>query len=122
MHGPCSIIAAIGDRMEEDAAIPGRFLTALGQSDIPLVATAQGCSNRNFSVVVSAEDSVRALRAVHAAFLSTQVLSVGLVGVGFEGAELLDILRRQAPHLVAKHDIAVRVAGPRLRCVRRHQQ
>ena len=58
--------------MGENPIVPGRFMTALGNSGIRVIATAQGCDERNISAVVAKADATRALRSVHSAFLSHQ--------------------------------------------------
>ena len=65
MRAPCA-------GMGENPIVPGRFMTALGNSGIRVIATAQGCDERNISAVVAKADATRALRSVHSAFLSHQ--------------------------------------------------
>ena len=84
----CSIITAVGDSMHRDPAIPGRFMSALGEAGIRQLTMAQNLGARNISTVVKAADSERALRTVHSAFLSHQVVSVGIIGLSYVGAKL----------------------------------
>jgi aspartokinase/homoserine dehydrogenase 1 len=49
---PCSIIAAVGDGMNNVAGVSGRFFSALGAAKINVLAISQGCSERNISAVV----------------------------------------------------------------------
>jgi aspartokinase/homoserine dehydrogenase 1 len=77
----CCIVAAVGDGMSSTKNVAGTFFSALGKAGINVVAIAQGCSERNISCVVRSQDSARALRTVHAAFLlSRQTLGVGVIG------------------------------------------
>lgn len=107
---PCSIIAAVGDSMSSTMGCSGRFFSALGDAKVNVLAIAQGCSERNISAVVSSEDSVRALRAVHAAFrLSHTTLRIGIVGMNEIGESLLRLLSRQREKLRQDFDLDLQV-------------
>ena len=107
---PCSIIAAVGDGMSHTTGVSGRFFSALGDAKVNIVAIAQGSSERNISVVVRSEDSVRALRAVHAAFrLSHTTVRVGIIGMNALGEALIRLLDSQRGKLRSKFDIDLQV-------------
>eukprot|EP00635_Sarcinochrysidales_sp_CCMP3193_P013381 CAMPEP_0118905778 /NCGR_PEP_ID=MMETSP1166-20130328/9618_1 /TAXON_ID=1104430 /ORGANISM="Chrysoreinhardia sp, Strain CCMP3193" /LENGTH=1220 /DNA_ID=CAMNT_0006845049 /DNA_START=103 /DNA_END=3765 /DNA_ORIENTATION=- len=106
---PCSIIAAVAQSLSNDA--PGRFYDALGRCGIPLVAAAQGCDERNLSAVVHQADARRALRAVHSAFLSHNVVAVALVGAGFVGGHLLDAIAEAERMLLARFNVKIRICA-----------
>jgi len=73
-------------------------------------AIAQGSSERNISVVVDAADMQRALRAAHSGlYLSSQTLSIGLVGAGSVGTEVLRQLSSQLARLKENFDVDLRV-------------
>ena len=85
-----SIIAVVGDNMQGTPGVAARFFGTLGGAGINVRAIAQGSSERNISAVVDSDDATRALRAVHSGFyLSAKTLSIGLLGPGNVGAELL---------------------------------
>jgi aspartokinase/homoserine dehydrogenase 1 len=106
--GGCTVVAAVGDQMAATPGVAGTFMGSLGKAGINILAVAQGSSERNISVVVEEKEAARALRAVHAGFfLSEQTLSLGLVGPGLIGKELLSQLAQQADQL--KNDFAVDV-------------
>lgn len=108
----CSVIAVVGDRMSGRPGVAGRFLNTLGQSGINVIAIAQGSSERNISVVVPSADAQRAIRAVHSGFyLSAKTLSIGLIGAGTVGGELLEQIRAQAPRLLKEFNVDLRVRG-----------
>lgn len=89
-----------------------KFFGALGKAGINIRAIAQGSSERNISVVIDAQDSTRALRAVHAGlYLSDQTLSVGIIGPGLIGQALLKQLETQAAVLKTESHIDLRVRG-----------
>ena len=108
---PCSIVAAVGDGMKELTGVAGRFFSALGDAQINVFAIAQGCSERNISVVVSASESTRALRALHAAFrLSHTTVRVGIVGMNNPlGESLLRLLEVQRRRLWNSFEIDLQV-------------
>ncbi|HEV8215140.1 MAG TPA: ACT domain-containing protein, partial [Gemmatimonadaceae bacterium] len=106
----CSILAAVGDGMAGTPGIAAKFLSALGKARVNIRAIAQGSSERNISVVVDAADTTRALRAAHAGlYLSDQTLSVGIVGIGNVGSELMRQLAAQSARLKESFDIDLRV-------------
>jgi aspartokinase/homoserine dehydrogenase 1 len=96
----CSIIAVVGDGMAGTPGIASRFLGTLGNAGINVRAIAQGSSERNISAVIDSDVATRALRAAHAGFyLSTETLSLGLVGPGNVGSTLLAQMAVQVKHL-----------------------
>jgi aspartokinase/homoserine dehydrogenase 1 len=64
------IVAVIGENMRGRPGISGRLFGALGDSDINVLAIAQGSSEMNISFVVPRRDREKTLRAVHAAFFA----------------------------------------------------
>lgn len=110
LTGPYGILAAVGDAMVHTPGVAGRFFNALGRAGVNIRAIAQGSSERNISAVVAEEDATRALRAVHSGFyLSDQTLSVGLVGPGLVGGELLGQFARQTELLRSRLSIDLKV-------------
>ncbi len=106
----CCILAVVGDGMVDAPGVAGKFFTALGQAGVSVRAIAQGASERNISAVIDERDATKALRAVHAAFyLSSQTLSVGVVGTGLIGGTFLNQLRGRLAPLRARRAIDVRV-------------
>ena len=76
----CTILAAVGDGMAQTPGVAGRFFSAVARANINVVAIAQGCDERNISTVIKRADTERALRAVHSAFLLSEVtVSVGII-------------------------------------------
>lgn len=108
----CCILAVVGDGMAGHAGVAGRFFGALGKAGINVRAIAQGSSERNISVVVGRDEATRALRAVHSGFyLSSQTLSVGVIGRGVVGGALLDQFATQLPHLKEGLNVDIRIRG-----------
>lgn len=111
---PCSIVAAIGDGMSNVAGVSANFFSALGAAKINVLAISQGCSERNISTVVRAEDSTRALRAIHAAFrLSHSTVRVGILGIQNNeiGESLMKLLQAQRDKLRKIFDIDIQVCA-----------
>ncbi|KAL4102161.1 hypothetical protein PRIC1_005909 [Phytophthora ramorum] len=114
---PISIIAAVGDQMNQTPGVCARFFGALGRAKINVLAISQGSSERNISAVVRYEDSAAALRAVHSSFfLSDQTLSIGLIGLEFEedetnstGVALLKQYHQQRDFLKQRFNVDIRV-------------
>ena len=64
------IVAVIGENMHGTPGIAGRLFSALGKADINILVIAQGSSERNISFVIEEKNETRALRTIHAEFLS----------------------------------------------------
>jgi len=76
------------------------------------VPFAQGSSERNISAVIEQHEATKALRAVHSAFyLSSQTLSIGVIGTGLIGSTFLDQLSRRMATLRSRRGIDLRVRG-----------
>jgi aspartokinase/homoserine dehydrogenase 1 len=105
-----SILAVVGDGMAGSHGVAAKVFNSLGDAAISVRAIAQGASERNISVVVGGKVAAKALRAVHAAFyLSPNTLSIGLIGAGTVGRELLAQMATQIERLRALNlDLRVR--------------
>ena len=106
----CSILAVVGDGMAGQPGVAAKFFSALGKVGVNIRAIAQGSSERNISVVIDGSDTQRALRAAHSSFyLSSQTLSIGLVGVGNVGATFLAQVAHELERLNDDFDVDLRV-------------
>ncbi len=105
-----NVLALVGDGMVGIPGVAGRFFGVLGRAGVNVFAIAQGSSERNISAVVSGGSATRALRAAHGGFyLSQTTLSLGVIGVGNVGAELLDQIAQAADQLREKFNLDLRV-------------
>jgi aspartokinase/homoserine dehydrogenase 1 len=105
-----SVLAVVGDAMAGHPGIAARFFSALADAGINVRAIAQGSSERNISAVIDTGLATRAVRAVHGAFyLSPQTLSVGIIGVGNVGGELIDQLAGEQDRLQREVGVVLRV-------------
>ncbi|MDH5831240.1 bifunctional aspartate kinase/homoserine dehydrogenase I [Luteimonas sp. M1R5S18] len=107
-----SILAAVGDGMVGIPGVAARLFAALAQARVNIRAIAQGASERNISVAIADADATRALRAAHSAFwLSPQTVSIGLIGPGQVGRELLSQMAAVLPRLRASSRVDLRLRG-----------
>ena len=67
-EAPVAIVAAVGDRMRGTPGIAATVFSALGASNINVIAISQGSSERNISLVVRESDAPVAVKALHDAF------------------------------------------------------
>jgi aspartokinase/homoserine dehydrogenase 1 len=108
----CCIVAMVGDGMIERLGMAGKFFNALGQAGVNIRAIAQGSSERNISAVIEQHEATKALRALHSAFyLSSQTLSIGVIGSGLIGGTFLDQLTTRIDELRRERGIDLRVRG-----------
>ncbi|HEY8226813.1 MAG TPA: bifunctional aspartate kinase/homoserine dehydrogenase I [Pyrinomonadaceae bacterium] len=108
----CCIVAMVGDGMVERVGMAGQFFSALGKAGVNVRAIAQGSSERNISAVIEQHEATKALRALHSAFyLSSQTLSIGVIGTGLIGGTFLRQLRTRVEELRAQRGIDLRVRG-----------
>lgn len=108
----CCLLAAVGDKMAQTPGVASRLFSALAKVGVNIKAIAQGSSERNITLVIKKEQAEKAIKAAHAAFnLSDQTLSVGLIGPGLIGKQLLKQLSEQLESLKTKYNLDVRVRG-----------
>jgi len=108
-----SIVAVIGENMRNTPGVSGRLFQALGKNGISVVATAQGSSELNISVVVQKENLDKALNSLHQSFFLSDVktLSVFLVGCGLIGSTLLKQIEKHKQHLRHARSLEISVVG-----------
>jgi aspartokinase/homoserine dehydrogenase 1 len=108
----CCIVAMVGEGMIERLGMAGQFFSALGKAGVNVRAIAQGSSERNISAVIEQHEATKALRALHSAFyLSSQTLSIGVIGAGLIGGTFLDQLTARVQELRSERGIDLRVRG-----------
>ena len=108
----CCIVAMVGDGMIERLGMSGKFFSALGKAGVNVRAIAQGSSERNISAVIEQHEATKALRALHSAFyLSSQTLSIGVIGAGLISSTFLDQLAARVEELREQRGIDLRVRG-----------
>ena len=107
-----SILAIVGDGMAGTPGVAAKVFGALGAAGVNVRAIAQGASERNISLVIDARHTTRALRAVHSRFyLSPHTVSIGLIGPGLVGRELIAQLASQRDRLYRQINLDLRLRG-----------
>ncbi len=111
-EGGLAILAAVGQRMTGQAGVAGKFFSSLGRAGVNVIAIAQGSSETNISAVIKAQDSKKALRALHARFfLSKQAISAGLLGPGNIGGTLLAQISCETVRLKEQFGLDIHIRG-----------
>src|SRR5206468_653518 len=77
------------------------------------VATAQGSSELNISLVIQKKDEAKAINALHQAFFLSDIKTCNLflAGSGLIGKELIKQMVQNARHLLLSHRLEIVLAG-----------
>lgn len=107
------IIAIVGEKMKSTTGVSGTLFHALGRNGINVVATAQGSTELNISVVIDNKDLAKALNVLHEAFFLSDVktLNVFYVGIGNIGKALLEQIKENEKHLVENNLLKIQMIG-----------
>jgi aspartokinase/homoserine dehydrogenase 1 len=108
-----SVIAVVGEGMRKHTGVSGRLFSVLGKNGINIVATAQGSSELNISVVIEKKDLSKALNVIHETFFFSQIktLNLYLVGAGLIGKTLLNQLLGQKNYLEKYKGLRIKLVG-----------
>ncbi|MEN8158178.1 MAG: bifunctional aspartate kinase/homoserine dehydrogenase I [Bacteroidota bacterium] len=108
-----SIIAIVGEGMRHKPGISAILFTSLGKNGISVIATAQGSSELNISVVISGEGLKKALNVIHEGFFLSdhRELHLYLAGAGNVGERLIAQLEKQQKKLIDTHKLKVNLVG-----------
>jgi len=108
-----SVVAIVGERMKNTPGISATLFNSLYHNGISVVATAQGSSELNISIVIKKESLKKALNAIHEGFFLSgyKELNVFLVGTGVVGGALLKQIKQQQPILFENRKLKVNVVG-----------
>ncbi len=108
-----SIIAIVGEQMKNTPGISATLFQALGRNGISAIATAQGSSELNISVVINKRSLKKALNVIHEGFFLSHYkeLHVYMVGIGTVGGSLIKQIIQQQNHLLEEHKLKVNVVG-----------
>ena len=108
-----SIIAIVGERMKNTPGISATLFTSLGRNGINVIATAQGSSELNISVVIKNESLKKALNVIHDGFFlsKNKELHLFLAGTGFVGSSLISQLLKQRETLLKEHNLNINLLG-----------
>ena len=72
-----SVIAIVGEKMRNTPGISANLFKSLGRSGISVIATAQGSSERNISVVIRQNQLKKALNVIHEGFFLSHFKEIG---------------------------------------------
>jgi aspartokinase/homoserine dehydrogenase 1 len=108
-----SIIAIVGERMRNTPGISATLFKALGRNGINVIATAQGSSELNISVVIKNESLKKALNVIHDGFFLSRFKEMYLfvAGTGLVGTSLMKQLLKQYATLVSEHNLKINLIG-----------
>ncbi|AYL98064.1 bifunctional aspartate kinase/homoserine dehydrogenase I [Mucilaginibacter celer] len=108
-----AILAIVGENMKQTPGMSGKLFHALGRNGVNVRAIAQGSSEYNISVIISANDLSKALNAVHDAFFVqlTKTLHAFCLGTGNIGKTLFNQLNAHTQYLKDNNGIQVKIAG-----------
>nr|WP_067053513.1 bifunctional aspartate kinase/homoserine dehydrogenase I [Mucilaginibacter sp. L294] len=108
-----AILAVVGENMKQTPGMSGKLFHALGRNGVNVRAIAQGSSEYNISVIISANDLAKALNAVHDAFFIelTKTLHAFCLGTGNIGKTLFNQLNAHKDFLQKNNGIQVKIVG-----------
>ena len=108
-----SIIAIVGERMHNVPGISATLFRSLARNGISVIATAQGSSELNISLVIRRVHLRKALNAIHEGFFLSNYkeLHLFLVGVGKVGRDLLQQIQTQREILMNELKLKINLTG-----------
>ncbi len=108
-----SIIAIVGEKMKNKPGISANLFSSLGRNGISVIATAQGSSELNISVVIQQSELRKALNSIHEGFFLSHIkdLHVFLVGTGTVGKNLLEQMQTQNKKLLKDLNLNIKLVG-----------
>jgi aspartokinase/homoserine dehydrogenase 1 len=108
-----SIIAIVGERMRNTPGISATLFRSLARNGISVIATAQGSSELNISLVIRRSNLKKALNAIHEGFFLSNYkeLHLFLVGVGNVGKSLLQQIQSQREVLMNDLRLKINLVG-----------
>ncbi len=108
-----SIIAIVGEEMRHTPGISSILYHSMGRNGISVIATAQGSSELNISVVIRRESLKKALNAINEGFFLSDLKEIHLylAGTGNVGSKLLNQVRQQFKPLMETQRLKVNLVG-----------
>jgi bifunctional aspartokinase / homoserine dehydrogenase 1 len=108
-----SVIAIVGEKMKNTPGISATLFRSLGRNGINVVATAQGSSELNISVVIRNESLRKALNVIHDGFFLSpyKEMNLFIAGTGIVGSSLLRQLEKQEKMLFNEHHVKINLLG-----------
>ncbi|HPI68059.1 MAG TPA: bifunctional aspartate kinase/homoserine dehydrogenase I [Bacteroidales bacterium] len=108
-----SIIAIVGEKMKNTPGISATLFKSLGRNGVNVVATAQGSSELNISVVIKNKNLKKALNVIHDGFFLSAYneMNIFIAGTGLVGSSLIKQLQQQHKILFSDHNLKVNLKG-----------
>ena len=108
-----SIIAIVGEGMRHTPGISAILFRSLGRNGISVIATAQGSSELNISVVIEVNSLKKAMNVIHEGFFLSDYreLHLYLAGLGNVGQKLMTQLQKQQQKLLKNLKLKVNLVG-----------
>ncbi|HLO43496.1 MAG TPA: bifunctional aspartate kinase/homoserine dehydrogenase I [Leadbetterella sp.] len=109
-----SIIAVVGEGMKSSSGTSGKLFSVLGKNGINVIATAQGSSELNISVVIKKKDISKALNAIHETFFEIDGFTLNLYLVGPSGQigkTLIKQIAQQSAYLKKEKNLNIKLTG-----------
>lgn len=108
-----SIIAIVGERMKNTPGISAILFRSLGRNGINVIATAQGSSELNISVVIKNDNLRKALNVIHDGFFLSKYkeLHLFIAGTGLVGSSLVKQLLKQQQTLLRDYNLNINLLG-----------
>jgi len=108
-----SIIAIVGEGMRHTPGISANLFRSLGRNGISVIATAQGSSELNISVVIEVNYLKKAMNVIHEGFFLSDYreLHLYLAGLGNVGQKLMMQLQKQQKKLLENLKLKVNLVG-----------
>ena len=108
-----SIIAIVGEGMKNVPGVSAILFSSLGRNGISVIATAQGSSELNISVVIRKSQLKKALNVIHEGFFLSNFkeLHLFIVGTGTVGSSFINQIKQQRQYLIDDHKLKVNVIG-----------
>ena len=108
-----SIIAIVGERMRNMPGISATLFRSLARNGISVIATAQGSSELNISLVIRRIHLRKSLNAIHEGFFLSNYkeLHLFLVGIGNVGGCLLQQIQKQREILMRDLKLKINLLG-----------
>lgn len=108
-----SIIAIVGEYMRNTPGISANLFSSLARNGISVIATAQGSSELNISVVIRKISLKKALNAIHEGFFLSHYKELNLffIGIGNVGGSLLKQIQQQQKKLMDEFRLKIKVIG-----------
>ncbi len=108
-----SIVAIVGEKMKNKPGISATLFSALSRNGISVIATAQGSSELNISVVIRKDQLGKAIYSIHESFFLSKYkeLNLFITGVGNVGNSLVKQIEQQQQKLKEEFGLQINIMG-----------